>query len=141
MDILILAEDIIFCYFIWLQYQILEKIDGMSSETMSLLWSMKEKHNCNSQFKIYFDTLQENLYTGLTFSCNAYCWWHLDCGKLDLLLWNTNQLCSHKNKVNDLKCYSKFEMGLWGLFCSWILLLILCGSILMLMSDSFCTWV
>ncbi|XWS28089.1 hypothetical protein CRYUN_Cryun25bG0035700 [Craigia yunnanensis] len=54
-------------------YQILEKIDGMSSETMSLLWSMKERHNCNSQFKIYFDTLPENFSTGLTFSCNAYC--------------------------------------------------------------------
>ncbi|XVF70025.1 hypothetical protein PTKIN_Ptkin11bG0128200 [Pterospermum kingtungense] len=52
-------------------YQILEKIDGMSSETMSLLWSMKEKHNHNSQFKIYFDTLPENFNTGLSFGVEA----------------------------------------------------------------------
>ncbi|XVF34222.1 hypothetical protein REPUB_Repub18cG0040700 [Reevesia pubescens] len=52
-------------------YQILEKSDGMSSETMLLLWSMKEKHNCNSQFKIYFDTLLENLNTGLSFGVEA----------------------------------------------------------------------
>ncbi|XP_022731950.1 uncharacterized protein LOC111286311 isoform X2 [Durio zibethinus] len=52
-------------------YQILAKIDGMSSETMSLLWSMKEKYNCNSQFKIYFDTLPENFNTGLSFGVEA----------------------------------------------------------------------
>ncbi|XP_021276390.1 uncharacterized protein LOC110410829 isoform X3 [Herrania umbratica] len=52
-------------------YQILEKIDGMSSETMLLLWTMKEKHNCNSQFKIYFDTLPENFNTGLSFGVEA----------------------------------------------------------------------
>ncbi|KAK6248079.1 hypothetical protein QUC31_019644 [Theobroma cacao] len=52
-------------------YQTLEKIDGMSSETMLLLWTMKEKHNCNSQFKIYFDTLPENFNTGLSFGVEA----------------------------------------------------------------------
>ncbi|XVE80001.1 hypothetical protein DITRI_Ditri14bG0103500 [Diplodiscus trichospermus] len=52
-------------------YQILEKIHGMSSETMLLLWSMREKHNCNSQFKIYFDTLPENFNTGLSFGVEA----------------------------------------------------------------------
>ncbi|KAK8604917.1 hypothetical protein V6N13_082380 [Hibiscus sabdariffa] len=52
-------------------YQILERIDGMSSETMSLLWSMKERHNCHSQFKIYFDALPENFNTGLSFGVEA----------------------------------------------------------------------
>ncbi|GLT80379.1 hypothetical protein SLA2020_518210 [Shorea laevis] len=52
-------------------YQILEKIDGMTPETMLLLWSMKEKHNCNSDFKIYFDTLPEHFNTGLSFGVDA----------------------------------------------------------------------
>lgn len=47
------------------QYSILEKIEGMSAETMLLLWSMKEKHNPDSKFKLYFDTLPEVFNTGL----------------------------------------------------------------------------
>ncbi|XWS73228.1 hypothetical protein CRYUN_Cryun02cG0109600 [Craigia yunnanensis] len=65
---IIISEDLVYKSDM---YQILEKIDGMSSETMSLLWSMKERHNCNSQFKIYFDTLPENLNTGLSFGVEA----------------------------------------------------------------------
>lgn len=52
-------------------FHILEKIDGISSETMLLLWSMKEKHNCNSKFKIYFNTLPEEFNTGLSFGIEA----------------------------------------------------------------------
>ncbi|KAE8056771.1 hypothetical protein FH972_013511 [Carpinus fangiana] len=52
-------------------FQILEKIDGISSETMLLLWSMKERHNCDSKFKIYFNTLPENFNTGLSFGVEA----------------------------------------------------------------------
>ncbi|XP_038698500.1 uncharacterized protein LOC119996068 [Tripterygium wilfordii] len=52
-------------------YNVLEKIDGISSETMLLLWSMKEKHNCSSKFKMYFDTLPENFNTGLSFGVDA----------------------------------------------------------------------
>ncbi|XP_050220001.1 uncharacterized protein LOC126670340 isoform X2 [Mercurialis annua] len=52
-------------------YHILEKIDGISSETMLLLWSMKERHNCNSKFKIYFDTLPKEFNTGLSFGVDA----------------------------------------------------------------------
>ncbi|WMV14023.1 hypothetical protein MTR67_007408 [Solanum verrucosum] len=36
----------------------------MSAETMVLLWSMKEKHNPDSKFKLYFDTLPEVFNTG-----------------------------------------------------------------------------
>ncbi|KAL5769213.1 hypothetical protein ACOSP7_015773 [Xanthoceras sorbifolium] len=52
-------------------YNILGKLDGMSSETMLLLWSMKEKHNCKSKFKNYFDTLPEEFNTGLSFGVHA----------------------------------------------------------------------
>ncbi|XP_002531659.2 N-lysine methyltransferase setd6 isoform X2 [Ricinus communis] len=52
-------------------YHILEKIDGISSETMLLLWSMKERHNCNSKSKIYFDTLPKEFNTGLSFGVDA----------------------------------------------------------------------
>ncbi|XP_027176110.1 uncharacterized protein LOC113775431 isoform X2 [Coffea eugenioides] len=52
-------------------FPILEKIEGISSETMLLLWSMKEKHNSNSNFNLYFDTLPAVLNTGLSFGVNA----------------------------------------------------------------------
>ncbi|KAF5956600.1 hypothetical protein HYC85_003825 [Camellia sinensis] len=52
-------------------FPILEKIDGISSETMLLLWSMKEKHNHHSKFKFYFDALPEVFNTGLSFGVNA----------------------------------------------------------------------
>ncbi|GFP93266.1 retrovirus-related pol polyprotein from transposon 17.6 [Phtheirospermum japonicum] len=52
-------------------FSILENIDGISEETMLLLWSMKEKHNKESKFKLYFDTLPENFNTGLSFGIGA----------------------------------------------------------------------
>lgn len=52
-------------------FPILEKIDGISSETMLLLWSMKEKHNSNSKFKTYFNALPEAFNTGLSFEFDA----------------------------------------------------------------------
>jgi len=47
-----------------IQYRLLKEVDGISSETILLLWSMKEKYNCDSKFKIYFDTLPEKFNTG-----------------------------------------------------------------------------
>ncbi|KAJ4828134.1 hypothetical protein Tsubulata_005008 [Turnera subulata] len=52
-------------------YHILENLDGVSSETMLLLWSMKERHNCSSKFKMYFDTLPKDFNTGLGFGVDA----------------------------------------------------------------------
>lgn len=52
-------------------FPILERIDSISSETMLLLWSMKEKHNRHSKFKFYFDALPEVFNTGLSFGVNA----------------------------------------------------------------------
>ncbi|KAK6127064.1 hypothetical protein DH2020_039188 [Rehmannia glutinosa] len=52
-------------------FSIFEKIDGISEETMLLLWSMKEKHNKKSKFKLYFDTLPGKFNTGLSFGIDA----------------------------------------------------------------------
>lgn len=52
-------------------FPILEKIDGISEETMLLLWSMREKHNSNSRFKLYFDSLPKAFNTGLSFGIDA----------------------------------------------------------------------
>ncbi|KAL7134387.1 hypothetical protein ABFS83_11G023400 [Erythranthe nasuta] len=52
-------------------FPILEKVDGISEETMLLLWSMKEKYNKNSKFKLYFDSLPDDFQTGLSFGINA----------------------------------------------------------------------
>ncbi|CAJ1941867.1 unnamed protein product [Sphenostylis stenocarpa] len=54
-----------------IQYGVLKEIEGISSETILLLWSMKEKYNSDSKFKIYFDTLPEKFNTGLSFSFEA----------------------------------------------------------------------
>ncbi|KAI3781683.1 hypothetical protein L2E82_11704 [Cichorium intybus] len=40
-------------------FAVLKKVEGISSKTMLLLWSMKEKYDTNSKFKVYFDTLPE----------------------------------------------------------------------------------
>ena len=43
----------------------MKKLDYISSEPMLLLWSMKERYNSNSKFKIYFETLPEKFGTGM----------------------------------------------------------------------------
>ncbi|ONK70536.1 uncharacterized protein A4U43_C05F34730 [Asparagus officinalis] len=52
-------------------FDVLKELDDVSSETMLLLWSMKERRNSNSKFKIYFKTLPEKFKTGLTFGIDA----------------------------------------------------------------------
>ncbi|KAK2358786.1 ribulose-1,5 bisphosphate carboxylase/oxygenase large subunit N-methyltransferase, chloroplastic [Trifolium repens] len=52
-------------------YRVLKEVDGISSETILLLWSMKEKYNCDSKFKSYFDSLPEKFNTGLSFGIEA----------------------------------------------------------------------
>lgn len=44
----------------------------MLSETMMLLWSMKEKHIADSEFKNYFDTLPEAFNTGITITFRPF---------------------------------------------------------------------
>ncbi|KAI9079551.1 hypothetical protein K1719_038455 [Acacia pycnantha] len=51
-------------------YRVLEKVEGISSETILLLWSMKEKHNQDSRFRIYFDSPPEE---------NGGSWIHILC--------------------------------------------------------------
>ncbi|XP_074273694.1 fructose-bisphosphate aldolase-lysine N-methyltransferase, chloroplastic [Silene latifolia] len=50
---------------------ILEDIDGISAETMLLIWSMRERHNIKSNYKLYFDALPEEFNTGLSFGLDA----------------------------------------------------------------------
>ncbi|XP_021755921.1 N-lysine methyltransferase SETD6-like [Chenopodium quinoa] len=50
---------------------VLEKIDGISAETMLLLWSMRERHNIDSKYKFYFDALPKQFNTGLSFGVEA----------------------------------------------------------------------
>ncbi|KAK1388327.1 N-lysine methyltransferase setd6-like [Heracleum sosnowskyi] len=52
-------------------FPILENFEGITSETMLLLWSMKEKHNRDSKFKFFFDALPEVFNTGLSFGVDA----------------------------------------------------------------------
>ncbi|XP_031388682.1 uncharacterized protein LOC116201557 isoform X2 [Punica granatum] len=52
-------------------HPVLQKIDGISVETMLLLWSMKERYNPSSKFKMYFETLPKEFNTGLSFGVNA----------------------------------------------------------------------
>ncbi|RZC63945.1 hypothetical protein C5167_025714 [Papaver somniferum] len=52
-------------------YHILKQVDGIATETMLLLWSMKERYNSNSKFKLYFETLPEAFNTGLSFGVEA----------------------------------------------------------------------
>ncbi|KAJ4959387.1 hypothetical protein NE237_026498 [Protea cynaroides] len=52
-------------------FHVLEKDNRISTETILLLWSMKERYNYNSKFKIYFETLPEAFNTGLSFGIDA----------------------------------------------------------------------
>ncbi|KAI4377674.1 hypothetical protein MLD38_015263 [Melastoma candidum] len=52
-------------------FPILQTIDGISTETMLLIWSMKERYNPSSRFKLYFETLPEAFNTGLRFGMEA----------------------------------------------------------------------
>ncbi|KAK9084536.1 hypothetical protein Syun_031552 [Stephania yunnanensis] len=52
-------------------FEILKRMDDISAETMLLLWSMKERHNPESKFKFYFDTLPKTFNTGLDFGVEA----------------------------------------------------------------------
>ncbi|XP_010525733.1 PREDICTED: uncharacterized protein LOC104803499 isoform X2 [Tarenaya hassleriana] len=64
----IISEEYVFTSYM---YPILEKIDGMTSETMLLLWTMREKQNPDSKFKAYFDSLPDKFCTGLSFGVDA----------------------------------------------------------------------
>lgn len=51
--------------------QVLENIDGLASETITLLWSMREHHNVHSEFMPYFAALPKSFNTGLSFGIDA----------------------------------------------------------------------
>ncbi|KZV32148.1 SET domain-containing protein [Dorcoceras hygrometricum] len=52
-------------------FHVLNEINGISTETMLLLWCMREKYNKNSRFILFFETLPEKFNTGLSFGVDA----------------------------------------------------------------------
>ncbi|KAL5699853.1 [histone H3]-lysine(4) N-trimethyltransferase [Ranunculus cassubicifolius] len=52
-------------------FHILKERDDISPETMLLLWSMKERFNSESKYKIFFQALPETFNTGLSFGVEA----------------------------------------------------------------------
>ncbi|KAJ3693386.1 hypothetical protein LUZ60_008866 [Juncus effusus] len=65
---LIISEDLVFKSDM---YNVLKDLEEITSETMILLWSMRERFNSDSKFKLYFQTLPENFQTGLSFGIEA----------------------------------------------------------------------
>uniref|UniRef100_J3MRI8 SET domain-containing protein n=1 Tax=Oryza brachyantha TaxID=4533 RepID=J3MRI8_ORYBR len=49
----------------------LKGLDSITTETMLLLWSIRERNNPSSNFKIYFEALPKNFNTGLSFGIDA----------------------------------------------------------------------
>ncbi|XP_043710342.1 uncharacterized protein LOC122659276 [Telopea speciosissima] len=52
-------------------FHVLKKINTITPEILLLLWSMKERYNSDSKFKIYFETLPEAFNTGLSFGIDS----------------------------------------------------------------------
>lgn len=52
------------CYL--LQFLALKDVNSITTETMLLLWSMRERHNPSSKFKMFFETLPSNFNTGIS---------------------------------------------------------------------------
>uniref|UniRef100_A0A0E0EBS8 SET domain-containing protein n=1 Tax=Oryza meridionalis TaxID=40149 RepID=A0A0E0EBS8_9ORYZ len=49
----------------------LKDLDSITTETMLLLWSIRERYSPSSKFKIYFEALPANFNTGLSFGIDA----------------------------------------------------------------------
>uniref|UniRef100_A0A6V7QRL5 SET domain-containing protein n=1 Tax=Ananas comosus var. bracteatus TaxID=296719 RepID=A0A6V7QRL5_ANACO len=65
---LIISEDLVYGSDV---FDVLKDLDDITSETMLLLWSMRERYNPSSKFRIYFETLPEEFNTGLRFAIDA----------------------------------------------------------------------
>ncbi|KAF8754433.1 hypothetical protein HU200_011469 [Digitaria exilis] len=65
---LIISEEILCQTEVFLA---LKDFHNITSETMLLLWSMRERYNLTSKFKQYFETLPANFNTGLSFGIDA----------------------------------------------------------------------
>lgn len=65
---IIISEDLLYDSH---TFHIMNKLDCISPETMMLLWSMKERYNSDSKYKMFFDTLPESFNTGLSFGIEA----------------------------------------------------------------------
>ncbi|KAJ4754957.1 Histone-lysine N-methyltransferase setd3 [Rhynchospora pubera] len=65
---LIISEDLIVGSDM---YNAIKDLEIMTSDTMLTLWTMQERFKPDSKFKIYFDTLSDNFFTGLSFGIEA----------------------------------------------------------------------
>ncbi|KAL6842249.1 hypothetical protein ACP4OV_027897 [Aristida adscensionis] len=65
---LIISEELLWQSEVFLA---LKDSNNITSETMLLLWSMRERYNPSSKFKTYFETLPTNFNTGLSFGIDA----------------------------------------------------------------------
>ncbi|KAF8701369.1 hypothetical protein HU200_033700 [Digitaria exilis] len=65
---LIISEEILCQTEVFLA---LKDFHNITSETMLLLWSMRERYTLTSKFKQYFETLPANFNTGLSFGIDA----------------------------------------------------------------------
>ncbi|PKA48699.1 Ribulose-1,5 bisphosphate carboxylase/oxygenase large subunit N-methyltransferase, chloroplastic [Apostasia shenzhenica] len=52
-------------------FDVLNEWDGMTTDSMLLLWSMRERYNPASKFKNYFATLPDTFNTGLSFGVDS----------------------------------------------------------------------
>ncbi|KAK8926274.1 hypothetical protein KSP39_PZI018131 [Platanthera zijinensis] len=52
-------------------FKVLNEWDGMTTDTLLLLWSMRERYDPLSDFKNYFETLPDSFNTGLSFGISA----------------------------------------------------------------------
>ncbi|THU61461.1 hypothetical protein C4D60_Mb07t23520 [Musa balbisiana] len=87
---LIISEDLVYNSDM---FDVLKNLDAITSDTMLLLWSMRERFNPNSKFKIYFDTLPEKFNTGLSFGVDSLT--QLEGTLLLEELLQSKELCPH----------------------------------------------
>ncbi|KAG6520126.1 hypothetical protein ZIOFF_017158 [Zingiber officinale] len=79
---LIISEDLVYNSDM---FDVLKKLDDITPETMLLLWSMRERFNPNSKFKIYFDTLPTEFNTATsTGAARNTCRWRKEMSLINV---------------------------------------------------------
>lgn len=75
-----LCSEVTFLTIDW-QFHVLRDMDDVTSETMLLLWSMKEKNNPHSKYRTYFNSLPPTFNTGGLAVYYGYfnISYHMDC--------------------------------------------------------------
>ncbi|KAH7671749.1 [Ribulose-bisphosphate carboxylase]-lysine N-methyltransferase protein [Dioscorea alata] len=84
--------------------EVFKELDGISADTMMLLWSMRERHNSESRFRFYFEALPEEFHTGLSFGIDA-----LTTLEGTLLFEELLQAKEHLRQQYDELCHTLFS--------------------------------